>query len=213
MRLLTLLLLSIPLLAQDAPSLFYSKSFPGSRPAYQEIRLSRDGTMEYREGPEEDDPVVLKLSQAQVDAVFALSDKLNHLDRQLESGLKVARMGEKTMRWQQGAVKHEVKYNYTTELDGQALQEWFENLCDSARLYIDLERTVKYDKLGVNQALLRVESGWDRQVLVGTSQFLPMLDRIVKNETFLNMARDRAEKLAAQIRSGPPKPNGDHKSQ
>ncbi|MBI4889206.1 MAG: hypothetical protein HY821_01195 [Acidobacteria bacterium] len=199
----TFLLLLLPLLAaaDDAPRLFYSKSFPGSKPAYMEIRLLRDGSAEYREAPQEDDPIVFKLSQPETDTVFELSNKLDHFQRELESGLKVARMGDKTMRWEKGAEMHQVKFNYTMDADGTALYDWFEKMCESALLYIELERTAKYDKLGVNQAILHLEAAWDRHRLVGREQYLKLLDRIANNESYINMARERAEKLAAAFRS------------
>lgn len=193
-------------LAQDAPRLFYSKTFPGSKPAYQEIRLDREGRVEYREGPAEEDPIVFKLTQEEAEAVFGLSDKLGHFDRELESGLKVARMGEKVMRWEKGAEKHEVKFNYSLDVDAQALHDWFERMCESAQYNIDLERAARYDKLGVNQAILKLEAAWDRKRLVGLEQYLKMLDRVSNNEAYLNMARERAQKLAALFRDPPPPP-------
>ncbi len=196
----------LPAVADDAPRLFYSRTFPGSKPAYMEIRLLRDGTAEYREGPQEDDPIVFRLSPAETDTVFALSDKLDHFGRELESGLKVARMGEKLMRWEKGAEKHEVKFNYTLDADGNALYDWFEKMCESALLYIDLERTAKYDTLGVNQAILRLEAAWDRRRLVGKEQYLKLLDRVANNERYINMARERAGKLAAAFRNPIPEP-------
>lgn len=214
MKLLALLCFSLLAFAQDAPQLFYSKKFPGSKPEYQEIRLARDGRAEYREGPDEDDPIVLKLKTEDVDEVFAISDKLGHLDHEIESGLKVARMGDKLLRWQKGQESHEVKFNYTSDLDAQALYDWFERMCESAQLFIDLERTARYDKLGVNQSILKLEAAWDRRRLVGLSVYLPLLDRIAKNESYLNMARERAERLAATFRNPPPppKPEGEAKS-
>lgn len=205
----SLLLLFLPLLAaaQDVPRLFYSKTFPGSRPPYMEIRLERDGRIEYREGPNEEDPIVFKLDSKEAAAVFALSDKLDHFKRELESGLKVARMGDKVLRWENGAEKHEVKFNYTTDPDAAILYDWFEKMCESAMYFIDLERAVKYDKLGVNQALLKLEAAWDRRRLVGLDQYLKLLDRVAKNESYLNMARDRAERLAAVFRNPPPEPD------
>ena len=193
-------------LGQDAPKLFYSKSFPGSKPAYQEIRLDREGKAEYREGPAEEDPILFKLTAEETETVFALSDKLGHFDKELESGLKVARMGEKVMRWERGAEKHEVKFNYSLDLDAQALHDWFERMCESAQYNIDLERAARYDKLGVNQAILKLEAAWDRKRLVGLDQYLKMLDRVSNNEAYLNMARERAQKLAALFRNPPPPP-------
>ena len=51
------------------------------------------------------------------------------------------------------------------------------------------------------KALLQLESAMDRKRLVGTTQYLPMLDRIVKNETYMHTARVRAAGIAEAIRA------------
>jgi hypothetical protein len=199
-----------PLLAAgDGPALFYSKSFPKSQPEYMEIRLQRDGWFEYREAPNEEEPLRLKLTQEQVDEVFALADRLDHLQRNIESGLPVARMGEKTIRWQQGTESHQQSFNYSTDPDAQALHDWFEKMCESAIRFIDLERAARFDHLGVNKSILLVEVAWDNGRLVGLEQFLPLLDRIAKNETYMNMSRERAGRLAATFRDPPARPRAD----
>ena len=93
MKILFALLLPLLAFAQDAPKIFFSKTFPGSRPAYMEVRLDRDGRAEYREGPDEDNPIVLKLTKEDTDTIYALADKLEHFGKDLESCLKVALMG------------------------------------------------------------------------------------------------------------------------
>ncbi len=206
MKILLALLIPFLAVAQDPPKIFFSKTFPGSRPAYMEVRLERDGRAEYREGPDEDNPIILKLTKDDADTIYALADKLDHFNRELESGLKVARMGDKLLRWENGAEKHEAKFNYTMDPDGQAIYDWFERINESALYFIDLERAAKYDKLGVNQALLKLESAWDRRRLVALPVFLPLLDRVDKNESYLNMARERAARLAAIFRNPPPPP-------
>jgi hypothetical protein len=47
---------------------------------------------------------------------------------------------------------------------------------------------------------LRIEALRDQKRLLPQTQFLPLLDRVVKNESFLHMARDRAADLADAIR-------------
>jgi len=64
-----------------------------------------------------------------------------------------------------------------------------------------LERAAKYDKLGVNDALLQLEAAMDRKRVVAPRQMLPMLDRIAKNESYLHMARARAAGIADSIRA------------
>ena len=60
---------------------------------------------------------------------------------------------------------------------------------------------IKHDKLGVQDAMLHIQALWDQKRLVGTAQFLPLFDRLVKDESYLHMARERAANLAAAIRA------------
>ncbi len=196
---------SLGVSAQTAPKLFYSKSFPGSSPAYMEIHLSQAGEVEYREQAGEDNPVLFKLTADETSQVFALADRLGHFDRNLESGLPVAKMGEKTFRWSRGAETREQKFNYSLDPDAQALLDRFEMICESAVRFIDLERVAQFDKLGVNRSLLLLEAAWDRGRLMGPDQFLPLLDKIARQSAYLNMARERAAKLAAIFRDPPPR--------
>lgn len=190
-------LMALSAFAADGPRLFYSKTFPGSKPPYMEVRLDRNGRAEYREAPDEEFPIVFQLRPRETRVVWELSEKLDQFRKPLESGLKVARMGDKLLRWENGAERYEAKFNHTLDADAQLLHDWFERMCESAILQADLERTVKYERLGVNQAILRIEAAWDRKRLVGVDQYVPLLKRVAANSVYLNMARERAEKLLA----------------
>ena len=190
--------------AADGPHLFYSKSFPGSTPAYVEITLSKNGDVAYREAPDEDNPIKFQLKEMETEEVFGLVEKAGGFKRELESGLKVAFMGAKTFRFENGADKSEVKFNYTQDAAAQELADWFERMAESAGRRIDLERAAKYDKLGVVQSLLLLQIALDKKRLLGAEQFLPMLDRISNNETYMHTGRTRAAEIASAIRD--PKP-------
>ncbi len=191
---LLLLALACPLLHAQ---LFISKSFPGSVPAYSEVRIDAQGNCEYREDPKDEDPLKFRISPEDRQAMWDLAGKLGHFNHPLESGLKVARMGDKTFRWD----KTEVTFNYSEDENAKALLEWYENICETERDYIALETAAKYDKLGVENALLQLEISWDKKHVVAPDQMLPMLDRIAKNEGFLHMARSRAANLADNMRN------------
>jgi hypothetical protein len=182
------------------PHLVFTKSFPGSVPEYVEISVEKNGTAVYKEAPDDNNPITIQLAQTDADAMFALSDKLDHFTRPLESGLKVAFMGKKTMRYDDGT-PHEAQFNYSADPDAQALLDWFERIAETERGYIELERTVKYDKLGVQNALILIQAARDQKRLIAPQQFLPLLDRIVKNESYLHMARERAAAFAGEIRA------------
>ncbi len=142
-----------------------------------------------------------QLAAADTDAIFALGDKLRHFGKTLESGLKLANMGLKTFRYEGADGTHEAKFNYSEDADARVLLDWFERIAETERALIALETAVRFDKLGVQEAILQVEMLRDQKRLVAEQQFLPLLDRVVKNESFLHMARARAATLTETIRA------------
>ena len=199
-----LLLLATALCAADGPRLFYSKSFPGSVPAYVQLTLDKSGSAEYREAPDDELPLKFRLTEADAQAIFGLADKLDHFKNPLESPLKVAFMGKKTFRWEEGSQKSEQQFNYSEDVTAQQLLDWFERMAESAQHRIDLERTAKYDRLGVDKSLRMLWSAMDRKRLVALEQYLPMLDRIANNESYMHTARAKAAELAESIRAKQP---------
>ncbi len=189
--------------ADEGPArIWYSKSFPGSSPAYVAISVDEKGRGEYREAPDEENPLTFQLSEAETREIFSLAEKLDFFRRPLETNLKVAFTGQKTFRYQRGALNNEVRFNYSTDPDARALWDFFERITETEQLLLRLERAARYDRLGVNQALLQLEVAHDRNRLVAREQFLKVLDRIAKSASYINMARERAARLAEAFRAG-----------
>lgn len=188
-------------LAGDAePRVVFTKSFPGSVPAWFSITVERSGAAVYREDPKDELPLKFQMNEADTAQIFDLAEKLEFFKRKLESPAKVARMGDKTLHYEKGDQSGETTFNYTEDPDGRTISDWFERISETERHLIDLQRVAKYDKLGVNEVLLQIEITYDHKRLVAPEQFLPMLDRVIKNESFMHLARDRAATLASQIR-------------
>jgi hypothetical protein len=181
--------------------LFYSRDFKGSQPAYFQVTVSKDGNTEYREAVDDDLPVKFKLEEDDLNQLFGLAEKLGFFSHPLESPAKVAFMGTKTFRYEDGAQKGEVKFNYSQDSNAQALQDWFERMGETARERIDLERTAKYDHLGVFKAVTALEAAMEGNRLVAPKQLLPMLDHVANNESYMHTARVRAAELAEAIRA------------
>ncbi len=190
--------------AGDAPRLFFSREFPGSVPPYIQVTVEKNGDAEYREAVDDDQPLKFKLTDADTNTVFDLADKLGRFKNPLEAPVKVAFMGTKTFRYIDGDQKSEVKFNYTAEPLAQTLLDWFERMAESAERRIDLERSAKYDRLGVVKALLLLETALEHNRVVAPEQYLPILDRIVKNENYMHTARARAAEIAEFIRGAKP---------
>lgn len=189
-------------LRAEGPRLVFTKSFPNSVPEFVMVTLDKNGDAEYREAVDDELPLKYKMTEADTQTMFGLADKLDRFKRPLEAPVKVAFMGAKTFRYENGAEKNEVKFNFSEDLSAQALLDWFERMCESAQHRIALERAAKYDRLGVMKALTLLESAIDRKRIVALEQFLPMLDRISNSEAYMHAARAIAAEIGESIRNG-----------
>ena len=201
MKTAVLLLTAAATVAAGDPRIVYSKTFPGSTPPYYAVTIERTGSATYNESQDADNAENFQIEEKVTREIFDLAQKLDHFKHPLESGLKIANLGLKAFRWEDGAERHETKFNYSTSEDAKALNDLFERISESARLMLDLDRVMKHDRLGVNEAMVRIQIAWDNKRLVVNNQLLELLDQVAKNESFVHMARERAAQLAAAIRA------------
>jgi hypothetical protein len=199
-----LFLLLSAYLPAATPSLTYTRIFPGSVPDYIYINIDRSGALQYKESPKDDQPLKVQLQDSETAPLFDMAGKLDHFKSPLESGLKVAFTGKKTFRYENEAgTATEATFNYSINETAQALLARFEQIASTERAYNELDQTIHYDKLGVNDALAQVESLWLRKQLIAPQQFLPLLTRISKHETFMHLVRERAAKLSDEFTAPP----------
>ncbi len=184
----------------------FRKVFKSSFPEFVEIKVSDSGsgTCDMRQLNEESNPRPMQIDAPIVQAIFDLAAKLHNFDGlDLEMRRRIANLGEKTFLYDRGAESHHVTFNYTLNRDAAELLGIFEGLARQQSDLYDLDRTMHYDPLGVNDVLLQIEKDLDHKLLPEPGQFLPSLDRVAADQHFIDIARDRARKLAALIRSSP----------
>ena len=199
--------------AVGTPRVTFTKSFPGSVPAYVSIAVDKAGNFEYKEASDDDRPLTSTLSPADTAKLFSLTEQLGFFKSPVESGLKVANTGKKTFRYEpEGAAPSEVVFNYSIEIPAQQLLALFEKISSTEQAWAYLDRTVHFDHLGVNQALSVVEEIWLDKELVTPQQFLPLLTRITKQESIMHLARERAARLKDAFEAAnPPDAKSDAK--
>jgi hypothetical protein len=202
MRWLLGLLLASALGAADLPRIVYTKVFPGSPTPYLGVWVDKSGHGEYTDSPEGNDPIPFQLKDEETAEIFSLAEKVGWFTRPLESNLKVANMGIKTFRYQDGNKRNEVKFNYSKDPNAQLLADWFERITETAQHFLNLERTARYDRLGVDRALLLLQVSLERKRVAGGQMLLPVLDRIAKNGAYMNRARERAASIGEYLREG-----------
>lgn len=184
--------------------LTFRRIFKSSTPEFIEITVREDSDeASYEIRQLDDDPGAspFQVSAAWRAKMFDLVRQLNNLNGQdLDVHRKIANLGEKTFQWQKGAEKHEVKFNYTLNAPASQLLQIFEGLARQQELLALLERRMKYDRLGINDALLQFESDLNHNLLPEPQRALPTLEQIAEDARFIEIGRQRARALADRIR-------------
>lgn len=189
--------------------LTFRRIFKSSTPEFIEIIVKDDSDQaSYEIRQLDDDPGAspFQVSQPLRAKMFALAAQLNHFQAlDLDVHRKIANLGEKTFRWEQAGQVHEVKFNYTLNSPANQLLQIFEGLARQQELLVLLERRMKYDRLGINDALLQFESDLNHNLLPEPQRALPTLDQIASDSRFIEIGRERARSLSERIRrmSGP----------
>jgi hypothetical protein len=182
----------------------YRRIFKSSTPEFIEIKINQDsdtGSYEIRQLDEDPGATPFQISSALRGRIFELTAKLNYFKGlDLDVHRKIANLGEKTFRWEHGSESHEVKFNYTINPDATQLLQICEGLARQQELIDLLQRRMKYDRLGVNDALLELETDFSKGVLPEPQKVLPTLDQIAGDSRFVEIARERARALAERIR-------------
>jgi len=190
--------------AGAAAKLTFRRVFKGSSPEFIEISVREDAdaaAYEIRQLDEDPGSSPFQVSATLRAKMFNLAGQLNHFQGQdLDVHRRIANLGEKTFRWESGTEVHEAKFNYTLNAPAAQLLQIFEGLARQQE-HVDLiARRMKYDRLGINDALLQFESDLNRSLLPEPQRVLPMLDQIAGDSRFVEIARQRARSLAERIR-------------
>lgn len=182
----------------------YRKVFKSSFPEFTEIKVSRSGAATYdiRQLSDASTPQAAQMSAPLVARIFDLAAKLRDFDGiDLEMHHRIADLGQKTFTYQRGSETHAVTFNYTLNEPAGQLLAIFDDLAREQTDLSDLQRTMRYDPLGVNDVLQQVEKDYNNRLFLQPDQFLPVLDQLAADTHFIDIARQRARTLAARIRA------------
>jgi hypothetical protein len=182
----------------------YRRVFKGSSPEFIEVKVSDQGksTFDIRQLDDVADPEPFEVSPDVQKKIFDLAGELKYFAiSSLDVQKKIANLGQKTFRYENGAETHETSFNYTLNPSATQLMQIFEGLAKQQADLVLLERRAKFDRLGVNDALMQFESDMDHRLLPEPERVLPVLDQIAADSHFLEIARTRARALAERIRN------------
>ena len=182
----------------------YRRIFKSSTPEFIELRVEENSDKafyEIRQLDEDPGATAFEVTPLLRQKIFELIGQLNYFrGLDLDVHRKIANLGEKTFRWERGSEAHEVKFNYTVNSAAAQLLQICEGLARQEELAEVLQRRIKYDRLGVNDALLELETDLSKGVLPEPQRLLPLLDQIAGDNRFVEIARQRARMLAEKVR-------------
>lgn len=190
--------------ATATETLVFTRVFKSSTPEYIQITVRNDSdaaTYDIRQLSEDPGSASFQVSSALRARMFSLAEKLhdfNGLD--LDVHRKIAYLGEKTFKWERGSQSYETKFNYTLNPTAAQLLQIFEGLARQQELFELINRSMRYDRLGVNDALVQLETDMNRGLLPEPQGLLPLLDQIGADQRIVDIARQRARSLADRIR-------------
>jgi len=188
----------------DSATVTFRRVFQGSSPEFIEIKVSEAGTATYdiRQISEDSDPQSFEVGPGVRAKIFQLAIELHNFEgADLDVHRRIAYLGEKTFRYEKGGEVHETHFNYTIDHTAAQLLMVFDGLSQQQQDLLDLEQKLKYDRLGVNDALRQFEDDLGRRTLPEPERLLGVLDRVAADARVVDVARQRARALAERIRS------------
>ncbi len=178
----------------------FERDFPGAIPEHFTVSLTRTGAATYAESGE--DPIELEVGAREAEEVFAYAAELDYFANSVASGRKVASTGKKVLRYESDSVvRGTVEFDYSEIATARKIASWFVNLAGTYRHLEELNRTLRFDRLGVNKVLVAVEQAFERDRIVAPGLLVPVLDKIAQQPRIVHLARARAEGLLERIRN------------
>ena len=197
-RLLFPALLSLAAFGQDA--IHFERDFPGAVPGHFEVSLGSDGTVRYAE--EGEDPLEFSVREREARRVFAWAEDLDRFSKPLASSRRVASTGTKRLRYESmGRVVAEAVFDYSELRTARELVGWFVRLAETRQHLRQLERAVRFDRLGVNDALVKAEQAIESDRLAAPHLLEPVLMQISQHGRLVHLAKARAAGLLERIRA------------
>src|SRR5215469_8560392 len=196
-----------PSFAQSAPSLAtvsFTLDFPQSIPDHYALKVSSDGHAAYNStgkltpDSEPPDPFHLEftISPATREKIFELAAKAKYFEGKVDSGKRnIASTGNKVLAYHDAQRNTQAEYNYSPNPAVQALTSTFQNISTTLEFGRRLDYYHHYQKLALEEELKRMEELNREGSLVEVQSVAPILRAIANDNTVMNVARARAQRL------------------
>jgi hypothetical protein len=187
------------------PVITFTQAWSDATPPFYSIAADSTGRTTYHSTPRADntgDPYDLRfnLSQQTRARLFDLARQLNYFHGNFDfKKSRIAYTGTKTLRFQNGKDDNITNYNWSDNLKMQQVTKIFQNISETIELGRVIADKYRFDKLGVDAEMRKLEDAEKGQRTAELQAIQPILSRIAKDSSLMNITRRRAEQLLAKI--------------
>jgi hypothetical protein len=196
-------LASAQVASNGAAQVTFTLDFPQSDPPHYAISVDSAGHANFectvkaeKEGEDESYHAEFEVSHVTLNHIFQLAKQARFFEGKIDSGnRKLAFTGDKILSYQDGQKSLTQRFNYSNlepVRDLTALFQNMEEMLDYGRKLVYLH---KYQKLGLDEELKRMEEQARRSELTETQVVAPVLQEIVDDPSVMNVSRARAREL------------------
>ena len=191
---------------QEAPAtkvVTFTLDFPGSVPSHYSISVEGTGQANYEctvksegDGEEQLYSYQFVVSEGNRERIFQWAKQAKYFAGKLDSGnRKIAFTGDKTLSYQDGQRSFTAQYNYSSLDAVREITAFFQNMAGTLEYGRKLAFLYKYQKLGLDDELKRMEAQARNNQLSELQGVEPVLQQIVRDTSVINGVRARAMEL------------------
>ena len=195
-----------PPTSQDPSAVTFTLDFPQSQPEHYAIRIPSAGPDHYESTGRltADSDVTdsfdfdFTISAETRSKILALAARAGYFQKDVDTHRKnLAFTGKKTLRFTDAARTGEATYNYSENSAVQELTSLFQDLSTTLEFGHRLDYDHRYQKLALDEELKRMQEMSQSNMLTEVTAIQPILEKIVADQSVINVARARAQRLLA----------------
>jgi len=184
----------------------FTFDMPQTDPSHYVISVESSGKASYEAHSQDPDEtpyrVEFRVSDSARDSLFAAARELNYFRGAFDyRKSKIAFTGTKKLEFASADQQGSTTYNWSQDVRMQRVTQFFQNLSTTLEFGRRISYLHKYDKLGMDAELKRMEEMARNGELAEVQVVAPILQKVADDHTVINIARRRAEAILARVPS------------
>lgn len=190
------------------PTVMFTVDWPEAEPSHYVLTIEASGAAVYQSTGGKavgGQPYSLKfnVSEATRSRVFDTAKALDYFNRDFEYKKgKIAFTGKKTLAYSDSERKFETSYNWSDNASLRKFTELLQSISTTLEFGRSLSYRRRYDKLGLNAELKRMDELAAGGHLAELQVLRPDLEQIAGDSTVMEIARQKARRLLQRANGG-----------